>query len=380
MQMRIERAVAEKIAAQHAAASETTIAAVQPHRDPEPSREQRLKQALAHLERGEGEIARGVLLALLPQDKDGTATELLRQLDEDPQEALGSEHFTYTLGPGDSLAVVARNFLGDSNRFYVLARYNGIRVPERIHAGQTIKVPKAQPGNRQLTALQPVNLPSPDRELQRPLSGGLALPPAESGAGTATVYEAARGLTRAGRHEEAVRMLESLLAGRPNDAEAARELAEALAEFARAAARDEDFVRMGALLKRARALRPGTDEYLSDANEAERLLAAKRSYEQGLRLGEQQKIEEAYQSFARALVLRPGYESAESEIGKLRPVLVEQYNREALALFRRQALDEAIQIWDRALAVDPNHAASRTYRKRAVELKGRLSLIAKPRS
>ena len=76
------------------------------------------------------------------------ATSLLRQISADPIAVLGKESFSYRLSAGDTLSTVARRFLGDVYLFYILARYNDIKVPRQVGAGQVVRVPgKQRPGS-----------------------------------------------------------------------------------------------------------------------------------------------------------------------------------------------------------------------------------------
>jgi predicted Zn-dependent protease len=47
----------------------------------------------------------------------------------------------YTLKPGDTLEKVAREFLGDSQKYKVIADYNGIEEPSVLQPGDKIKIP-----------------------------------------------------------------------------------------------------------------------------------------------------------------------------------------------------------------------------------------------
>ena len=83
------------------------------------------------------ELKRG--LALDAQNK--LALSLTRQMTVDPATTLGRESFAYTVRPGDTLAVLAQRQLGDAYLFYLLARYNDIKVPKQLSSGQVIRLP-----------------------------------------------------------------------------------------------------------------------------------------------------------------------------------------------------------------------------------------------
>lgn len=96
------------------------------------------------LQRGryaEGERALRQYLAAHPGDR--TAQAMLHQLTADPVRELGARSRSYTVQPGDSYSTLAARYLGDAQRFVILARYNGSTDPSMLHAGQTLRLPLA---------------------------------------------------------------------------------------------------------------------------------------------------------------------------------------------------------------------------------------------
>lgn len=82
------------------------------------------------------------------------AQNLMRQITADPFTTLGRESFPYRVQPGETLSRIAGRFLGDVYQFYLLARYNDIKVPRQLGGGQLIRIPgKAPP---------PPSAPPPD--------------------------------------------------------------------------------------------------------------------------------------------------------------------------------------------------------------------------
>ena len=108
---------------------------------------QKLALATAELlESGNEEQARTELkraLGLDPQNK--LAQNLTRQMAADPATMLGRESFAYTMRPSDTLSRIAGRFLGDVYAFYILARYNDIKVPKQVSSGQVIRIPGKAP-------------------------------------------------------------------------------------------------------------------------------------------------------------------------------------------------------------------------------------------
>ena len=94
------------------------------------------------LQRGryaEGERALRQYLAAHPGDR--TAQAMLHQLTADPVRELGARSRSYTVQPGDSYSTLAARYLGDAQRFLILARYNGSTDPSVLRRGQTLRLP-----------------------------------------------------------------------------------------------------------------------------------------------------------------------------------------------------------------------------------------------
>ena len=107
---------------------------------------ERIREAIAALNRGDAQAARRTLTAALRrQPGDGIARNLLEQIDRDPREMLGAESYSYTLRAGETLSSVAQRALGNPMMFYALARYNNIAMPSSVGPGQTILVPGRRP-------------------------------------------------------------------------------------------------------------------------------------------------------------------------------------------------------------------------------------------
>jgi tetratricopeptide (TPR) repeat protein len=105
-----------------------------------------LRNTLEPLMAGDEDAARNELrLALCQQPDDETAKSLLWQLDAVAEDVLGREFFCYTVAEGDSLPRIAKEFLGDPYKFYLLAKFNDLEQPGRLRVGQCLKVPGRPP-------------------------------------------------------------------------------------------------------------------------------------------------------------------------------------------------------------------------------------------
>lgn len=121
--------------------------------------QKRAQEALESLQNGEEDAARGMLEQALKLDPaNELAGKLLPQITRDARQEFGPQSFPYTVQRGDSLATLAQRFLGDRFKFYSLAKYNDIKVPNRLAAGQTIRIPGKQPPPQ---ALKPPAKPEP---------------------------------------------------------------------------------------------------------------------------------------------------------------------------------------------------------------------------
>jgi LysM repeat protein len=104
--------------------------------------QQLLRQALESLNDGDEEKARSLLQEIRELDPDNKqAACLMKGITADPAAALGSQANRYTVRRGESLWGIARRALGDGCEFWLLARYNNIKIPKQLGAGQVIRIP-----------------------------------------------------------------------------------------------------------------------------------------------------------------------------------------------------------------------------------------------
>ena len=157
-------------------------AAVQPSGPVTPaSQQQAQKVAVATadlLQSGNEDQARTELkraLSLDPQTK--LALSLTRQMTVDPIAMLPQDPFSYTVKPGDTLALIAQRYLGDPYLFYVLARYNDIKVPRQLSSGQVIQVP-GKASAPAVNSPSPSPAPRPSAQRPPPAPPAAAPPPA----------------------------------------------------------------------------------------------------------------------------------------------------------------------------------------------------------
>jgi tetratricopeptide (TPR) repeat protein len=158
------------------------------------------------LEVGNEEQARKELqnaLSLDPNNK--LALSLMKQMTEDPVATLGKESFPYVVRSGDTLSRISGRFLGDIYSFHILARYNNIKVPRQVGAGQTLRIPGKAPPPGALTANEPVRPAAnrPDSAAVAPAPA--AAPPAVEAVSPAdTAFRSGDAASKAGMLEKAL--------------------------------------------------------------------------------------------------------------------------------------------------------------------------------
>ena len=146
------------------------VAAPEPVAPPEPAlppaqakaQAQKLAiEAVDLLQNGDEAKARGVLEKATALDpSNDLARKLLDQIKADAQTELGATFFRYTVQKDDSLSKIAQAYMGDRFKFYILAKYNDIANPNRLAAGQVIKVPgRAPPPSARAPAAAPAPAP-----------------------------------------------------------------------------------------------------------------------------------------------------------------------------------------------------------------------------
>jgi hypothetical protein len=76
---------------------------------------------------------------------DASLAVLQESLDGDPVQLLGPKNHPYAVQTGDTMQGIAEHLLGNRLKFYQLARYNGIKVPAALMAGNLLKIPGEAP-------------------------------------------------------------------------------------------------------------------------------------------------------------------------------------------------------------------------------------------
>ena len=103
-------------------------------------------EAVDKLQNGDEAAARQLLTQSQALDSaNDIARKMSDQIGADAQKELGAQFFRYTVQRDDSLSKLAQQYLGDRFRFYILAKYNDMASPNKLAAGQMIKIPGRAP-------------------------------------------------------------------------------------------------------------------------------------------------------------------------------------------------------------------------------------------
>jgi len=192
------------------------------------TRTQRIANALIALNSGQVGAARvGLVETLAAMPDDATAKDLLRQIDTDPKTLLGERSFAYTIRRRETLATIAKRFLGDSTRFWALARYNDITVPSSAGAGRVIRVP----GELAVIAPRPVRTRQAPAANQPPPVEAVRVPAAPTASQVASANRLrSNGLNEMARGsiDKAVALLKRAASLNPVDSTIQSDLARAL--------------------------------------------------------------------------------------------------------------------------------------------------------
>jgi tetratricopeptide (TPR) repeat protein len=304
-------------------------------------------KGLEALQHGDEDTARPLLqqaLVLEPNHKN--AAVLLSQLGADPVAMLGKEKFSYKVQPGDTLSRIARRFLGEPLKFYVLARYNKIPISDRLEAGQVIDIPGKKPPAGKLppaSAAEPPTLSAAPDIFQLKLAE-------------------AKKLYTEERLADAINLLERIQPEANANAEFNDFLLTAYLAYARKLSDARQFGEASKILSRALAAYPGNERLRNQSEQMNVHRDAEQAYREGNQLLNDGQLPQAYASFTRTLKLAPEHAGARAAIAKTRPQLVEAYYTDYVRSRRRQHFSEALQNLDKLLEIDPHHELAKSNR------------------
>jgi tetratricopeptide (TPR) repeat protein len=383
---------------------------------------ERVRKALQALQLGDYDSARNQLTWALQDDPEHRrANHLLEQMDADPIDYLGLKNFFYDVQPGDSLSLIAKNFLNDPYKFVILARYNKLDNPSKLAPGQRIRVPGVMP-KKVKTKAKPVAKPSPaeaiaeEPEVLTPTNSEPESPesvepqpPATSepiiedepasemsqleetevqiqsveAEATATetipsheeVLSSARQLYTDNDLPAAIYLLESETNRHSETTEIRTQLASYYSEHANQLINQDRLEDARVILEKLIILDASDNNAINQLIYVEDKIEAHKLLQKGQDEERDGKHQAAYRTYGQVLTYDPDNQTAKASQVRVRNQITDSYHRQAMQLFRRQELDEAIGFWNKILELDPNHTLAPGYKARAMEMKQQLQRI-----
>lgn len=311
---------------------------------PQGTAKELFKAGVDALQHGDGAKAKPLLqqvLVLEPNHKN--AYSLLLQIDANPAEVLGKEYFPYKVQPGDTLSLIAKRFLGDHFKFYILAKYNEITLSDNLEAGRSIKIPGKKP--------PPGKAPPPT----------LVEPSVTPDISNLRLAEAKK-LYSDGRFAESISTLEHIQAEGGGNAELSDFLITVYVAYAKKLSSSGQPAEANKLLSKALSAYPGNERLRKTSDQIDVHRNAEQAYEEGNQLQSSGQLINAYAAYAKTLKLEPEHAGAKAALAKIRPQVIEQLYADSVRARRRQNFTEALSSLDKLLEIDPNHELAKSNR------------------
>lgn len=313
----------------------------------------------------------------LPADKNPRAQNLMEQITNDPVEMLGSKYFRYEIVEGESLSLIAKNYLGDPLKFYVLARYNDLDNPSLVKAGDVIKVPGEKPvvAPDPPIAIKPPSDPEPEVPAPTPPETVLGPPPEQENAEVTDLLADAGEMVDAGSYEGAINHLKKGLAEFPDSKAIKDRLADVYVELGEKHSGEGKYAEAQSALQQAADLNPENENISARLAEADRAVEADDMVLEGIKSFKSGALIDAFASFEAAKKIWPDHDRARNELANIRPEVADFYFREGLTALEGQDLEVAVVMFDKTLEVDPRHEGADRKRKYALDLLDRFKTI-----
>jgi len=344
------------------------------------------RAAIKYLQTGNEDDARWALeKSLSLNSKNKIATELLYQLDVDAINALGGEYFEYKVQYGDSLSKLAKLYLDDSLKFYLLAKYNDISDPSRLVVGQVIHIP----GIKNTLEIEPSTTSDKIASTNTENSGRYRVDEKLVSSDSVTLEEKksntisaqspvvdllkdVREMLAAGENLAVIELVENSDLDVKSNPEIMSVLVKAYYLEAKKLNSNQEYIESKLLLTRAIELEPDNTQVnmmLIDMNEIDQLdLVFKKS----LKAFASNDLVKAYGLINQVLQAKPDHKQALAKREQIKKSLTSYYYKQALMAQRKHELDTAIEYWDEVLALDKNNDNAKLYRAKAVSLKVKL--------
>jgi tetratricopeptide (TPR) repeat protein len=276
---------------------------------------------------------------------------LLRNLDSIP--------FTeYTVKAGDTLSSIAASYTDDATDYLILKDFNELEDETPLRIGQALKIPHVLAFRQALAPdetdmLDEVSQEEDSQEVREIMP---TVPSAENDGELQILFEQALEAYAAKNFREALSLFNQVYSRDPNNVEAYNYFLQSLAQLREESAEVE--LSSG---PEPRTLQP--PELVEPAPSETDNLRASAAVQQ-----ESGNLKEAIRLLEEAGELEPNnaeivqeLETARDEMKKL----ITDHLNEGIKLFNQEALEEAIQEWDKVLDLDPANKQAAKYREQA---------------
>ena len=311
---------------------------------PQGTTKELFKAGVDALQHGDGQKARPLLQQVLVlESSHKNASSLLHQIDANPVEMLGKENFPYKVQSGDTLSLIAKRFLGDHFKFYILARYNDIVLSDNLEAGRVIKIPGKKPPPSKVAAATAAEQPAtPDVSNLR--------------------LSEAKKLYTDGRFADSISTLEHIQSEGGGNAELNDFLITVYVAYAKKLTDSGRFAEANKLLSKALTAYPGNERLRKQSDKTDMYQNAEQTYEEGNQWLNDGQLAKAYAAFTQTLKRVPDHAGAKAALAKTKLQIVEAYYTDYVRARRRQNFAEAINSLDKLLEIDPDHELAKSNR------------------
>ncbi len=326
---------------------------------PQRTPKKHIAEAIKALQVGNVDKAERELEEVIRQEPNNViALNLLVQINTPAEKYFGEKQsFRYKVKSGESLSTIARKFLKEPLKFYILAKYNNIKNPGKVKVGQTIRIPGTPPI---------VNLPP---KKKKPVATASTTDEAK------LRLALARRLYESGKYQEAIDHLESMEDKEPYAAKRRDLLVLTYAQYANVLTEKAELLEAEAVLEKAVSMEPKNQKLKNQLTRIRNQREAGVLYNTGLQALNEGNQDEAYEAFSKVLELNPKHEMARRKVTEIKSEVIESLHKSAMQHYRKQELDKAIVIWDKVLEMDPEHELAKLYRARAIGLKKRFDKL-----
>jgi Tfp pilus assembly protein PilF len=318
------------------------------------SAEENVQNGVTLLLGGKVAEAKDELYAALRKDPGNIdAVNLVHQINTDAVAYFSGENFfRYEIKPGETLPIIAENYLHDPLKFFILAKYNDIQDSSQLGAGRIIKIPGKTSTETDAIKAQQTKATDVNKNNQ---------------------YALAERYYNAGNYREAIDVLEKSIKLTPNDIESRDLLVLTYTRYAETLTEKADLLEAQTMLEKALSMQPRNVKLQRQLEELEKRREADQFYQIGITVLQAGNEDKAYSYFQKALKLQPNHTLARKQIVGIKSDVINSYHKKALQFYSKQQLLKAVENWDHVLEIDPSHELARLYRARALELQERLN-------